>query len=351
MTAGPDGALWFTEIFWQQDRAYHHRRRQYPNSPIPTPDSQPYSIAAGPDGNVWFVEFAGNKIGRITPSGTITEFDIPTADSQPIDIGAGPDNAMWFAGWRTGDIGRITLGWHCHRIPDSDPASIRSPRGITIRTGRQSLVDGRSPAGAQCGEHDCPHHAERNASPNSRCRPSTARWPAVFWPAPTARCGSPRKTATRSAASPPVGEITEFPLPTPNSLPRTFTARSRRRAMVHPASRPHRPHHDERCDYRIHRSDRERLALRHRHRTRRHHLVHRTGVQQDRQIDPGADSEGLDQGSARVFPAYSRHAPYSFSCRAKATSPSQTKPEEEVPTRIQALDQDGPASDRDAIDE
>ncbi len=31
-------------------------------------------IAAGPDGNVWFTEGVGNKIGRITPAGDVTEF-------------------------------------------------------------------------------------------------------------------------------------------------------------------------------------------------------------------------------------------------------------------------------------
>ena len=34
------------------------------------------SVAAGPDGNVWFTEWAatGGRIGRITPSGTVSEF-------------------------------------------------------------------------------------------------------------------------------------------------------------------------------------------------------------------------------------------------------------------------------------
>ena len=45
---------------------------------IPTPDSVPQSITAGPDGNLWFTEDFGNKIGRITPAGVITEFPIPT---------------------------------------------------------------------------------------------------------------------------------------------------------------------------------------------------------------------------------------------------------------------------------
>src|SRR5579862_8306665 len=44
-----------------------------------------YRITLGPDGNLWFTEYAGNRIGRITPSGVVTEF------SDGISAGAGPD--------------------------------------------------------------------------------------------------------------------------------------------------------------------------------------------------------------------------------------------------------------------
>src|SRR5262245_24265924 len=39
--------------------------------PVPTPGSLPHGIAVGPDGNLWFTERAGDKIGRITPTGVI----------------------------------------------------------------------------------------------------------------------------------------------------------------------------------------------------------------------------------------------------------------------------------------
>ena len=41
---------------------------------MPTAGSRPFGITTGPDGNLWFTEYGGDKIGRITPSGTITEF-------------------------------------------------------------------------------------------------------------------------------------------------------------------------------------------------------------------------------------------------------------------------------------
>ena len=34
-----------------------------------SPNAQPYGIAAGPDGALWFTEFAG-RIGRITTAGS-----------------------------------------------------------------------------------------------------------------------------------------------------------------------------------------------------------------------------------------------------------------------------------------
>ncbi len=37
--------------------------------PLPTANSAPGAITAGPDGALWFTEGAGNRIGRITPGG------------------------------------------------------------------------------------------------------------------------------------------------------------------------------------------------------------------------------------------------------------------------------------------
>jgi hypothetical protein len=54
------------------------------------------------------VEAEGNKIGRITTGGTITEFAVPTPDSAVQDIAAGPDGALWFTEFDANRIGRIT---------------------------------------------------------------------------------------------------------------------------------------------------------------------------------------------------------------------------------------------------
>jgi virginiamycin B lyase len=59
--------------------------------PVPTALSNPQGITAGPDGALWFTEDIGNKIGRITTAGVITEYPVPTANSGPGGITAGPE--------------------------------------------------------------------------------------------------------------------------------------------------------------------------------------------------------------------------------------------------------------------
>ena len=87
ITAGPDGNLWFVEqgVSKIGKITLSGTITEYPTSG----GSSPYGITAGPDGNLWFTEQGVNKIGKITPSGTITEYAVPTANSQPFGITAG----------------------------------------------------------------------------------------------------------------------------------------------------------------------------------------------------------------------------------------------------------------------
>ena len=39
--------------------------------------ADPVGIASGPDGALWFTELAANRIGRITTSGSLTEYPVP----------------------------------------------------------------------------------------------------------------------------------------------------------------------------------------------------------------------------------------------------------------------------------
>jgi streptogramin lyase len=67
----------------------------------------PYTIIVGPDKNLWFTEYGGQKIGRLTTSGVLTEFPIPGA-LQLIGIASGSDGNIWFTDQLTGKIGRMT---------------------------------------------------------------------------------------------------------------------------------------------------------------------------------------------------------------------------------------------------
>lgn len=123
---GPDGNLWFTE--YDGDRI-GKMTLAGDVTEYPLADGvQPFSIAAGSDGNLWFTESLGNNIGRITPDGTITEFPIPTAFAFPMGIALGPDGNIWFTEYWRSQIGRITPDGTITEFPLPTPAS--GPVGI-----------------------------------------------------------------------------------------------------------------------------------------------------------------------------------------------------------------------------
>jgi streptogramin lyase len=117
IATGPDGNVWFTEYDGNKIG------RITPSGsiteyPLPGPASGPRGIATGPDGNLWFTGYDGNKIGRITPTGHLTEYPIPTRNiwANAITSGpGGPDGNLWFTNVNAntndnyrGEIGRIS---------------------------------------------------------------------------------------------------------------------------------------------------------------------------------------------------------------------------------------------------
>jgi virginiamycin B lyase len=112
ITAGSDGAVWFTEKTKIGRITTAGVVTEFPLPPDPSlpvgVQLEPTGIAAGPDGALWFTLQGANKLGRITTGGTITEFSVPTGSSRPTVITAGPDGALWFAESAHQSIGRIT---------------------------------------------------------------------------------------------------------------------------------------------------------------------------------------------------------------------------------------------------
>jgi streptogramin lyase len=127
IVAAPDGNLWFTargQSHGGADGGTLAIGRVTPSGEITEfskclhrgpPFTGPESIVAGPDGNIWFTSVTTRRlpnigtppaIGRITPSGEITEFR--GLGGEPKSIVAGPDGRIWFAGDESETIERIT---------------------------------------------------------------------------------------------------------------------------------------------------------------------------------------------------------------------------------------------------
>ena len=95
--------------------------------PIPSANTNPGGIALGPDGNLWFTEMAGNKIGKITPAGVVTEY---TCGTGPVNIVAGPDGNLWFAEKYANKVGKMTTSGV---LTEYSPTTATSqPNGITV---------------------------------------------------------------------------------------------------------------------------------------------------------------------------------------------------------------------------
>ena len=74
--------------------------------PLPHANSFPSYMATGSDKNVWFTENNAARIGKITPSGVVTEYAIPSRQTG-YDIAAGATGTLWFSE-SGGIIGKIT---------------------------------------------------------------------------------------------------------------------------------------------------------------------------------------------------------------------------------------------------
>jgi streptogramin lyase len=96
ITAGPGNSMWFT-IAGTQKIGRITMAGEISEYVVPAGTGAPNHIAAGRDGNVWFT--TAKAIGKITPSGEVTEYGVGT--EHPIDIAAGADGNLWFTdGWR-----------------------------------------------------------------------------------------------------------------------------------------------------------------------------------------------------------------------------------------------------------
>lgn len=117
--SGPDGNIWYT--------VDNRVGRMTPSGvlteiELPTPGSGPGDIVAGPDGNLWFLEESARRVARVSTAGSITEYPIPAANAAPREIVVGPDGAIWFSDFIRDSIWRSSLSGDLAEYPVSTSA-------------------------------------------------------------------------------------------------------------------------------------------------------------------------------------------------------------------------------------
>jgi virginiamycin B lyase len=179
------------------------------------PAGNDFSITAGPDGALWFTEFSANKIGRIATSGTVTEYAVPTHQSSPAGIAAGPDGALWFTEHDANKIGRITTAgaFTEYRLPDK---LATWPTGIT--TGPDGALWFTEPGEGQIGRITTAGAITEYRLPNLYSSPQaiTAGPDGALW---FTEFGTNKIGRINTG-----GAVTEYPVPTPDDFPLAITA-------------------------------------------------------------------------------------------------------------------------------
>ena len=141
ITAGPDGALWFTEQHLTSSKIGRVTTTGTLTETTLTSGAGPVGITTGPDGNLWFTEPGDNtgsyhSIGRLVPCAsnncTVTEYAL-AAGAQPLEITGGPagTNSVWWTE-RGGSIGEATIGSSVTLHEFAVPTTGASPYGITV---------------------------------------------------------------------------------------------------------------------------------------------------------------------------------------------------------------------------
>lgn len=112
ITSGPDGRLWVA-----RPRSLAAVTTGGVVTDLPTTGAQPGDVAPGPDGALWFTAYAQDRVGRMTPTGAMTLFDLPTGTG-PASITTGPDGALYVGlGKSVGGIMRMTTSGAWTLIP------------------------------------------------------------------------------------------------------------------------------------------------------------------------------------------------------------------------------------------
>jgi streptogramin lyase len=167
-------------------------------------------MTLGPDGNLWYTEPYGNPVvGRLTPSGQITEWPIPF---NALDIVRGSDGNLWFDSTGPGYIGRITPSGNRSYFD-----GLGGERGLTagpdgnlwITNGDNNTIVRFNTNGVKTGVFSVP-------TPNSGLYGMGAGPDGNVW--------FTEGNSNQIGIIAPNGRITGLPIPTPNSGPDQIVA-------------------------------------------------------------------------------------------------------------------------------
>jgi virginiamycin B lyase len=92
ITEGSDGALWFTHDGNVGRLTTEGKFSDY----VVSSSKRTEQITSGPDGSLWFTEIPYLVIGRLSTSGSLSEFSLLDGSGQLNGITSGPDGALWF---------------------------------------------------------------------------------------------------------------------------------------------------------------------------------------------------------------------------------------------------------------
>ncbi|HEY1834014.1 MAG TPA: hypothetical protein VGG08_06215 [Solirubrobacteraceae bacterium] len=171
ITLGPEGNLWFPK----GEHVIARMTTAGALTEFTTGATRLAAITTGPDKNMWFADREGQKVGKITPTGVVTEYTVPGKMS-PWSISVGPDGNLWFAMGEdaTGyyDIGKVTtagvvttypIGWGTYSIDAGPDGKVWFPtiHGIRTTTPTNKIavpqeIQAPVPAGVSCSPEPKP---------------------------------------------------------------------------------------------------------------------------------------------------------------------------------------------------
>ena len=111
---------------------------------------QPNDIATGPEGDLWFTQYHSGRIGRLTPSGVLSEYSTGVTEGTRA-ITTGADGNLWFS--ENGAIGKLD--------PATGAVKVFS-EGIPSEAEPEDIIPGpKHDLWFDVVRRDRPHHAER----------------------------------------------------------------------------------------------------------------------------------------------------------------------------------------------